>query len=569
MDDLKTSESILDEGKEISHVEIPEELAQEMLEMSGENALEDIVELTMREAGIRSISAVCPRLVKLEVLSLSHNRLQDLEGFASLKQLRHLNLNNNNVASFRGIEECKLLEKLYCSNNKIRNLEPLASCPNLRTIGLFRNALANLDAALATLRTLADLRCLELNGNPCSFSQEYKHRLVTELSLEELDGEPVTELDRELAAMYLTSHAREPSAMARPMTAPAQGGARGLSLATPPRASQRGRSPRLPAVSSRPPSSPSTAAAARLFRDDYLNDNPVLLEYLSNGVSLGGASAPLAPASPSTAAAASSPTPSNGDAPPTTDAGTPLSPTPRLGSAGSGEGGRPRSFVDRLRATAADMTATAGMDPATLAQSSYFCLEDELLGAAQNPQQCIRKLLRMCEILQAERDSALDAVAGRGNAPVTAKHVEELTGTLELLAAENKRLRKENANLYVLLEENKALTGEHGSGHCGGWRIVPPAAKSDECVVADCLSFHTEHCPGVKPCLAGAADRAYLFVLAIPSHLMAITRIQVQQATEGTTIGTSADLSWLTMDFIGTAISSVTFEFRPDLLPTT
>jgi hypothetical protein len=54
----------------------------ELLELTGEDALEDITDLTLRERGLTSLPDpdILHRLTSLEVLSLSHNRLSSLRG---------------------------------------------------------------------------------------------------------------------------------------------------------------------------------------------------------------------------------------------------------------------------------------------------------------------------------------------------------------------------------------------------------------------------------------------------------------------------------------------------------
>lgn len=90
-------------------------------------------------------------------------------------------------------------------------------------------------------RTLAGLRELDLDGNPCARSRGYKHRVIRCcLRLRELDGEEVVQLDRDLSALFFEEQQKETawktgggegvssrgSSATRPATAPARSGRR-------------------------------------------------------------------------------------------------------------------------------------------------------------------------------------------------------------------------------------------------------------------------------------------------------------------------------------------------------
>lgn len=52
-------------------------------------------------------------------------------------------------------------------------------------------------------RSLSDLRELDLDGNPCSRSRGYKHRVIRCCPrLRELDGEELGQLDRDLSDLF-------------------------------------------------------------------------------------------------------------------------------------------------------------------------------------------------------------------------------------------------------------------------------------------------------------------------------------------------------------------------------
>ena len=175
---------------------------QTILDLSGEDELCQVRELVLREHGLSEVGPLLEQLTALEVLSLSNNAVHSLAGCASMGRLTTLNINFNRVASLEPLSSCPLLEKLFASSNKISTVAPLAACTRLKELSLFRNLVASLDGTLAVLGQLTALRVLDLGANPCALGSPYRHRIVSTLRLECLDGDPLTELDGELAADF-------------------------------------------------------------------------------------------------------------------------------------------------------------------------------------------------------------------------------------------------------------------------------------------------------------------------------------------------------------------------------
>ena len=175
---------------------------QTILDLSGEDELCQVRELVLREHGLSEVGPLLEQLTALEVLSLSNNAVHSLAGCASMGRLTTLNINFNRVASLEPLSSCPLLEKLFASSNKISTVAPLAACTRLKELSLFRNLVASLDGTLAVLEQLTALRVLDLGANPCALGSPYRHRIVSTLRLECLDGDPLTELDGELAADF-------------------------------------------------------------------------------------------------------------------------------------------------------------------------------------------------------------------------------------------------------------------------------------------------------------------------------------------------------------------------------
>ncbi|KZV76234.1 L domain-like protein [Peniophora sp. CONT] len=135
---------------------------------------------------------------KLEMLNLSHNRLQDLRGLAALKALIVLNLDQNNLSELAVGGALARLRVLRVSGNRLQRLSARAF-PHVRTLYADNNALPELTDARRlsrlenlslrnqggkglslTARDVRDVKRLYLSGNalPASFLSEPCYNLV-------------------------------------------------------------------------------------------------------------------------------------------------------------------------------------------------------------------------------------------------------------------------------------------------------------------------------------------------------------------------------------------------------
>ena len=327
---------------------------------------------------------------------LSHNLLKSLHGFAELVSLEELNLNFNQLASLDGLDRCVKICRLYVSNNRLAKAEGLCGLPLLRTACLFGNQLSGLDGTLETLRRCPKLREVDLLGNPLAHERGYKHRVVRCLvRLEALDGDPVMPFDKEMSREFFASER-------------AGGGDDG----------KKTRPSTAPAPEKRPPLTNKNEAfdwaclpkeKPRLFgaqADDKLHADPVALGYLAKHVL----------------------------------------DHPMQGPAyrdGDWRADDARKFVERLRlrsATHKDSLVTGGpaakgcadVDGATRVASAVD---------ASDPYLTIRRLIALVESLQSDATRAPAAPAA---------DVADISRELE-------RLRVENANMFLIREENASL----------------------------------------------------------------------------------------------------------------
>ncbi len=171
------------------------------LEASGDGKLDDVQQLVLRGKDLTGL-ACASKLTHLTVLSLSHNRLATVSSLSPIKTLEVLNVNFNRLTDLVQLAQCPKLQKIYASNNLIKNVDGLTQLKQLKTLCLFANDIERCELVLDAL-SRCPLTELDLDGNPLAREEGYRHHAVARLpSLQALDGEPVQDLDRDLARDY-------------------------------------------------------------------------------------------------------------------------------------------------------------------------------------------------------------------------------------------------------------------------------------------------------------------------------------------------------------------------------
>eukprot|EP00930_Biecheleria_cincta_P045162 TRINITY_DN31134_c0_g1_i1.p1 TRINITY_DN31134_c0_g1~~TRINITY_DN31134_c0_g1_i1.p1 ORF type:complete len:621 (-),score=150.74 TRINITY_DN31134_c0_g1_i1:38-1900(-) len=258
-----------------------------VLVAAGEAELESVQQLVYRHQRLASLTI--PGTVdmlrlagSLEVLSLSHNELTDIQPLSLLTSLVEVNLNFNRIEDLRPLHDCDLLVKVFAAHNRVSSVSGLElGCPQLRELSLFANRLGGGKELLKTLGGLPELRSLDIGENDGCLSAPSQRRELLRLlpRLEFLDGQETGNLilggagdstcDREQAEQPA---ARQPSAEAEPAgscspapPAAASSSAPSFNLAarpgTAPAASSSSRPPRVvgAAAQMRPPPLPKGA----------------------------------------------------------------------------------------------------------------------------------------------------------------------------------------------------------------------------------------------------------------------------------------------------------------------
>jgi hypothetical protein len=357
---------------------------------------------------------------------------------------------------------CPLLQELYLSSNEVDDAalaEIPESFPALEALCLFRNRVERLGSAVASLKRLPRLKKLDMDGNPCARAAEYPHALVRALpTLEALDGDPLRALDRDLARAFFEDTDGADADGADTDGADADGADAHCAD------TKAGAAPAAASDASARENAPEDASSSgvRLFRSDFLNNNPVMLDYLARSVI----------ADPGRGAK---------------DHRLALGVDAAAAGGASESSARRRGFVGRMRrgtaaeargeaaarrrreeraAEAAEATARAIAATRNAAEAAA----EARRGAGGSRDEIVRRLLMAIEVLQEERTALLErerereaeaaraAEAGWGVEDVDEEDEAPKSQTrVESLARENARLQAENANLFSVLEQNKSL----------------------------------------------------------------------------------------------------------------
>ena len=160
-------------------------------------------QLILRRKGLTTLQIDPLRFAQLRILSASHNALVDINAVSHLVALEELNVNHNQLTDLSPVIQCNALQVLLAANNQVSEIEGFESLPSLQRLSLFQNILPDLEILLATLQACPNLDSLDLGGNPCFHDASQRHGILRALPrLRDLDGEVLTNVDRQLAAEF-------------------------------------------------------------------------------------------------------------------------------------------------------------------------------------------------------------------------------------------------------------------------------------------------------------------------------------------------------------------------------
>ncbi|XP_069039459.1 centriolin isoform X3 [Lepisosteus oculatus] len=138
---------------------------------------------------------------RLQVLNLSHNLIEKIEKLEKLHRLRELNLSHNRISKIEGLEHMVSLHHLNLSSNAIEHVPAWVGrkLQSLQTLHLKQNSISSLHE-ITKLKLLKNLTALTVAENPIANLPHCRLFVIFHLrALEQLDGRPVTEQERQQA----------------------------------------------------------------------------------------------------------------------------------------------------------------------------------------------------------------------------------------------------------------------------------------------------------------------------------------------------------------------------------
>lgn len=111
-------------------------------------------------------------LKELEVLNISNNLVESLNGLDKLPKLRVLHANNNKIKNINYLGEFGSLEELYLSNNELSSVEFIKDLKSLKTADLHSNKIKNLKPIIPQMNNLGiayskwNINCINIGDNP-------------------------------------------------------------------------------------------------------------------------------------------------------------------------------------------------------------------------------------------------------------------------------------------------------------------------------------------------------------------------------------------------------------------
>ena len=97
----------------------------------------------------------------LNILMLSDNRIESVQGLQNLPALQTLELSDNQIQSVQALQNLPALQTLKLSDNQIQSVQGLQNLPALQTLNLSGNQIQSVQA----LQNLPALQTLNLSGN--------------------------------------------------------------------------------------------------------------------------------------------------------------------------------------------------------------------------------------------------------------------------------------------------------------------------------------------------------------------------------------------------------------------
>jgi hypothetical protein len=119
-------------------------------------------------------------LYNLTKLKLDNNIICNIENLSMLSNLTWLDLSFNNIEDISGLEKMTNLTDLSLFNNNIKKIGNMDALINLQVLSIGNNDIETVESLLY-LRTMQNLRVLNIKGNPVCHDAEYRYFILAYL----------------------------------------------------------------------------------------------------------------------------------------------------------------------------------------------------------------------------------------------------------------------------------------------------------------------------------------------------------------------------------------------------
>ena len=131
--------SVFRHSNEPNHAELDALYNMQTIRLAGPTAPFPNIQFELTNlSGIQHLS-------NLEIVIITHHKIDTIEVLSNLSQLKSLFLFNNCITSLEGIEMLTQLEQLYVQCNQITSIKPIEQLINLKEFYINDNCIATLD----------------------------------------------------------------------------------------------------------------------------------------------------------------------------------------------------------------------------------------------------------------------------------------------------------------------------------------------------------------------------------------------------------------------------------------
>ena len=151
--DIKLEKALLDNGTDLNN--------DKQISIGEAKSYNEILDLSNNE--IENVDGI-HYFKNVKIINLAFNNIKNVEPISNMEGLTSLDLSNNEIVDISMPSNCSNLIMLDLSSNKISNIDVISKLINLKFLGLSSNEISNVDI----IGNLNDLKYLLIDDNDIS-----------------------------------------------------------------------------------------------------------------------------------------------------------------------------------------------------------------------------------------------------------------------------------------------------------------------------------------------------------------------------------------------------------------